>query len=49
MLKHEIFACEECLSCHWYWENNDTGNECLGQEDKPCHEYIKEAEDGKRD
>ena len=30
-------TCEECM---WYWKNNDTVNECEGQ-DEPCHEFIQ--------
>ena len=31
--------CDECDNCYYYWENNDTGNECNGSE-APCHEWI---------
>ena len=33
-------CCEKCTTCYYYWQNNDTENECLG-EDEPCHEYIE--------
>lgn len=33
-------CCEECTSCYYYWQNNDTENECLG-EDETFHGYIK--------
>ena len=33
-------CCEKCTTCYYYWQNNDTENECLGK-DEPCHEYIK--------
>ena len=35
--------CEECENCYYYWENNDTENECEGSE-KPCHEWIAKRE-----
>lgn len=38
--KYDRIPCEGCANCHWYWQNNDTENECVGQEDKPCHEYM---------
>ena len=31
--------CDECYNCYYYWENNDTENECNGSEE-PCHEWI---------
>ena len=33
--------CEKCTTCKWYWQNNDTENECEGS-DVPCHEYIEQ-------
>lgn len=33
------WVCEECCNCHWYCMNNDTENECVGQEEK-CEEYT---------
>ena len=30
---------KDCTKCFWYWKNNDTENECKGEE-KPCHEFI---------
>lgn len=33
-------VCNECYECYWYWQNNDTENECNGQE-VACCEFIK--------
>ena len=32
-----------CENCYYYWENNDTENECKGSEE-PCHEWIEKRE-----
>lgn len=42
----EMECCEKCTTCYWYWQNNDTGNECNGDVE-PCHEY-KESEESLR-
>ena len=42
-------AHKECFACHWYWQNNDTENQCEGQKEV-CHEFIEiEVQDGKID
>ena len=41
MRKKEYDVCDECFKCHWYYLNNDTENECMGQEEK-CEEWIKD-------
>lgn len=35
--------CDECYECHYYWQNNDTENECQGQQE-PCEEFWAEKE-----
>lgn len=35
--------CGECENCYYYWENNDTENECSGSE-KPCREWTAKRE-----
>lgn len=37
-------VCDKCYQCHWYWENNDTENECNGTE-KNCDEFIEIEEE----
>ena len=39
-------VCEECWDCKYYWRNDDMIDECVGQEDAPCHEYIKYRKQG---
>ena len=34
------FACDQCYKCHWFYLNNDTQDECMGQKE-PCEEWIK--------
>ena len=33
-----VLPCKECTTCYWYWQNNDTENECKGNRN-PCNEY----------
>lgn len=39
MANKQCDICDECYNCYYYWENNDTENECNGSE-APCHEWI---------
>ena len=32
MMNKQRDICDECDNCYYYWENNDTGNECNGCE-----------------
>lgn len=39
MVNKQRDICDECDNCYYYWENNDTENECNGSE-APCEEWI---------
>ena len=33
---------KDCTNCHFYWQNNDSENQCNGTRDyKPCHEFVE--------
>ena len=34
-------VCDECENCKHYWRNNDTDEECTGQDSGPCFEYSE--------
>ena len=40
MEKKDKEVCDKCYECYWYWENNDTEDECNGQKEA-CYEFIK--------
>ena len=40
MSNYDFIPCEKCCDCAYYWQNTDTENECVG-EDEPCHEFIE--------
>ena len=40
MKRIELDIDDKCFECKSYYENNDTGCECQGQE-KVCHEFIQ--------
>ena len=34
--------CDKCMTCYWYWENQDDEYlDCEGEEE-PCLEYIEQ-------
>ena len=45
-MEAELTDAKDCTKCFWYWQNNDTENECEGLE-KPCHEFILAGQEGK--
>ena len=33
---------KDCTECYWYWQNNDTENQCNGSYMwQPCDEFIE--------
>lgn len=33
---------KDCTNCHWFWQNNDTENQCNGgYMYHPCHEFVE--------
>lgn len=40
MKKKDMEVCDKCYECYWYWQNNDTGDECNGQEEA-CQEFVQ--------